>query len=177
MTQTRPDSVRLALPAEAAAITEVQRAWLGNVPALAGMLDVVSTEEMAQSWADAITRPPLANHRVLVATDGEGEIVGFTALGPSEDPDAEPTDGLVAQFCVHPAKANLGHEDRLLHAAADTLRADGFERATWWLRADDDATRAVLTESGWSPDGAHQEVGDEDERVRIKLIRLHTALV
>lgn len=177
MNQMRPDSVRLALPAEASLITSVQRAWLGSVPALATMLDAVSADEMTQAWQQAITRPPMATHRVLVATDSRDEVVGFVAVGPSEDPDAEPTDGLVAQFCVDPAHANRGHEDRLLHAAADTLRADGFERATWWLRADDDVTRAVLTESGWLPDGAHQEIGDEDDRVRLKLIRMHTALV
>ena len=40
MTQPqRPDSVRLAMPAEATAITAVQRSQLASVPALAGVLD------------------------------------------------------------------------------------------------------------------------------------------
>jgi len=174
--ELHPDSVRLAMPAEAVGIVEVQRAWLAGQPRLAPVLDELAAEAMAQAWVSAILRPPLATYRVLVALDQSNGIVGFAAVGPSDDPDAEPADALVAQFCVHPNALGLGHEDRLMHAIADTLRADGFERATWWVNADDDSTRELLEASGWAPDGAHQEIGDEDDHVRIKQVRLHTAL-
>ncbi|WP_341729869.1 GNAT family N-acetyltransferase [Brooklawnia sp.] len=172
-----PDSVRLAMPAEAIDIVAVQRAWLASEPRLAPMLDELDADEMAQAWVAAIVRPPLATYRVLVAIDQAGEIVGFAAVGPSEDPDTEPSDALVAEFCVHPSALGAGHEDRLMHAVADTLRTDGFERATWWVTADDDTTRELLNASGWAPDGAHQEVGNEDGDLRIKQVRLHTSLI
>lgn len=172
----RPDSVRLAMPTEAIAIAEVQRAWLAHRPLLATVLDELDSAQMAEAWAEAIRRPPLATYRVLVALDGEGAVVGFAAIGPSDDPDADHTDGLVAEFCVHPECGDAGHEDRLMHAIAESLKADGFTRATWWALADDDATRALLSQSGWEPDGAHQEIGDEDDHLRIKQVRLHTAL-
>ena len=173
----RPDSVRLALPGEATAITAVQRSWLASIPALAGVLDDLAVDAMVSAWQAAITRPPLASYRVLVALNRAGDVVGFAAVGPSDDPDADFSDALVAEFCIKPGEIGLGHEDRLMHAVADTLRADGFTRATWWVATDDDITRAMLAESGWEPDGAHQEVGSEDGQLRVKRVRLHTALV
>ncbi len=165
------------MPAEAADITAIQRASLGADAQLADLLSGISVDEMISAWHGAITRPPLASYRVLVALDSRDVVVGFAAIGPSDDEDAEPTDGLVAEFCVHPDHRDQGHEDRLMHAVADTLKADGFTRATWWVATTDDATRALLTESGWDTDGAHHEVGDEGDRLRVKQVRLHTALV
>ena len=55
------DSVRLAWPAEAVSISELQRrSWATQWPvALAErMLGSVTTEEMTQAWHRAITRPP-----------------------------------------------------------------------------------------------------------------------
>ena len=56
----------------------------------------------------------------------------------------------------------------------DTLRADGYTRATWWVRATDDPLRGFLTGAGWAADGAHTEVGGEDEESGVKFVRLHT---
>lgn len=182
-------SVRLAMPAEALQIVEIQRrAWAGD-QLNRRMLDAVDAEQMAEVWHQAITRPPLAHFRVLVAIQPFGaaepgdepgstrqrtRVCGFAAIGPSDDPDADATDSLVAEFTVDPLLAGQGHEDRLMHAVVDTMQADGYERATWWVRSDDDALRAWLVDSGWAADGAHREVGTEDGIVRVKQVRLHT---
>lgn len=170
------DSVRLALPVEAAQIATIQRrVWNQQLPAeVAGsVLGGVDLDEMTRSWHAAIVRPPLAQFRVLVAVTDD-RVVGFAALGPSDDPDAEPgQDGIVAEFAIDPAAQRAGHGSRLLNACMDTLRTDGFGRATWWLRSTDDALRRFLTESGWAPDGGHQEIGIDDG-ARLKLVRLHT---
>lgn len=170
------DSVRLALPVEAAQIATIQRrVWNQQLPAeVAGsVLGGVDLDEMTRSWHTAIVRPPLAQFRVLVAVTDD-RVVGFAALGPSDDPDAEPgQDGIVAEFAIDPAAQRAGHGSRLLNACMDTLRTDGFGRATWWLRSTDDALRRFLVESGWAPDGGHQEIGIDDG-ARLKLVRLHT---
>lgn len=173
------DSVRLALPAEAATIAALQRrAWSNEaLPGAAEALASVDLATMTDSWTQAITRPPLAQYRVLVAI-GQERVVGFAALGPSPDPDAEPgEDALVAEFVIDPAAIRQGHGSRLLNAAMDTLRADGFSRATWWVRANDDILRQFLTEAGWGADGAHTEVAVSEDGTRVKLVRLHTGLV
>lgn len=179
MTGVIADSVRLALPAEAEAIATVQRrAWSRGMPAALAspLLESVDAATMAASWRQAILRPPMAQFRVLVAL-GDAEPVGFAAVGPSDDPDAEPgVDGLVAEFAIDPGAQRRGHGSRLLHAVVDTLRADGFSRATWWLRSTDEALRAFLLSSGWGTDGAHSEVAMSEDGPRVKLIRLHTAM-
>ena len=75
-----------------------------------------------------------------------------------------------------PTARRRGHGSRLLNACVDTLRADGFVRVRHWLRADDDLRRAFLTDAGWAADGAHREIGSEDDAIRVKQIRLHTAI-
>lgn len=173
-------SVRLALPTEATAIAEIQqRAWADD-PDLAVLTDEVSSTDAVTAWSEAIMRPPMADFRVLVAVEpdknGAAEVRGFAAIGPSEDADAEHTDALVAEFAVDPRHRGQGHGSRLLNAVVDTLRADRFTRATWWVRTGDDATRRFLTEAGWGADGAHRETGTEDEQIRIKEVRLHTVI-
>jgi len=174
------DSVRLAWPAEAASIAELQRrSWATQWPAdLAElMLASVSLTEMTDSWRAAIERPPEAAFRVLVATDGT-RVVGFASTMPSQDEDADPSaDGAIDQFVVDPAAQHQGHGSRLLNACADTLRADGFGRACCWVNTDDDVLRRFLTAAGWAPDGATREIGSEDESVRLRQVRLHTVLV
>lgn len=173
------DSVRLALPSEAGAIAAVQRrGWLQTLPPelASGALGSVDLAAMTDSWEAAIRRPPLAQFRVLAAL-GDERVVGFAALGPSDDPDAEQgADALVAEFVVDPAAQRHGHGSRLLNACVDTLRADGFSRATWWVPAGDDVLRRFLTGAGWDTDGAHSEVAILDGGPSLKLVRLHTAI-
>ncbi len=173
------DSVRLAWPTEAASIAELQRrSWATQWPAELAelMLTSVSLTEMTDSWRAAIERPPQAAFRVLVATDGQ-RVVGFATTMPSQDGDADPSiDGAIDQFVVDPAAQHRGHGSRLLNACADTLRADGFARACWWVNTNDDALRRFLIAAGWAADGATREIGPEDESVRLKQVRLHTDL-
>lgn len=143
------------------------------------MLADTGLDEMAAIWSAAITHPPEARFRVLVAVGsdqtGQTRIVGFATTVPSDDTDADPkSDGAVGEFVVDRPAQRQGHGSRLLNAAADTLRADGFSSARWWLDSSDDITRAFLVEAGWQPDGAHREIGTEDGSYRIKQVRLHT---
>ena len=173
------DSVRLAWPAEALSIAELQRrSWAVQWPAdLAElMLTSASLTEMTDSWRSAIERPPQAAFRVLVATDGK-RVVGFASTMPGQDDDVDPSvDGAIDQFVVDPAAQHRGHGSRLLNACADTLRADGFTTAAWWVLAGDDVLRTFLGSAGWAPDGAHREIGSEDASIRVKQVRLHTDL-
>lgn len=172
------DSVRLAWPAEAATIAELQRrSWTGLPAAMAEpMLASITLAQMTEVWQQVIRRPEQAQFRVLVAVD-QARLVGFATTLPSTDVDAETgSDGEIDQFVIDPPARRLGHGSRLLNACADTLRADGFRRAVCWVIAADDALRGFLTVAGWAPDGAHREIGTEDESVRVKQIRLHTDL-
>lgn len=177
------DSVRLALPAEAAEIAALQRrAWIDRTSSddpltslYTGLLAAVDLDAMVASWHRAITRPPEARFRVLVAVAGSGGVTAFATPTPSDDPDADARhDGAIAEFAVDPHARRRGHGSRLLNACVDTLRADGFDRATWWVESTDDALRAFLVGAGWAADGGSREIGTDDETVRLKQVRLHT---
>jgi GNAT superfamily N-acetyltransferase len=113
--------------------------------------------------------------RVLVALE-RADLRGFALVHPSYDPDSDQVaDGEVGEFVIGAAHQRAGHGSRLLQAAMDTLAADKFTRAVWWVTAGDDALRAFVTESGWEPDGAHRELATENGST-VKQVRLHTSL-
>jgi GNAT superfamily N-acetyltransferase len=187
-TQRQPhpvaDSVRLAWPSEAAAIAAIQRrGWDENLPpeAREAVLGSVDVEDMTKAWEQAISRPPDARCRVLVAVAqsdaaaGQSPVTGFAATLPCPDTDAHPRDdGMIHELVVDPPAQRHGHGSRLLNACADTLRADGFARAHCWLTSTDDRGLAFLRDAGWQPDGAHREIGTSDGAGRLKQVRLHT---
>ncbi|MGW7679905.1 GNAT family N-acetyltransferase [Kribbella sp. NPDC054772] len=171
-------SVRLALPAEANEIGEIQvAAWRTSYAGLlpADVLADLNPAQFAAQWRAALLAPGEARNRVMVALAGR-TLVGFAAITPSDDPDADAQrDALIAELAVSPEATRAGHGSRLLNAVVDTIRADGFGRVTVWVNSTDDVLRAFYTEAGWAPDGAHRELDlYGDESVRIKQIRLHT---
>lgn len=171
-------SARLAWPDDAAAIVRIQlETWrtlyAGLIPA--EQLAALDPTELTERWAATISTPTDARMRVLVALE-RADVRGFTIVHPSYDPDSDQiSDGEVGEFVIDAAHQRAGHGSRLLQAAMDTLAADKFNRAVWWVGASDDALRAFVTASGWEPDGAHRELGSETGAT-IKQVRLHTSL-
>lgn len=180
MTDVTADrSVRVAWVADAPAIGAVQsRAWRACYRGLLpeALLDSLDPDLLAGQWADAVRRPPSARHRVLVALD-RNDVVGFAALAPSDDPDADPlADAEITVLAVDPDHVGAGHGSRLLAAAADTCRADRFGRLVTWLLSQDDAQRRFLESAGWAADGAHRELTLDDDPGSARQVRLHTSL-
>lgn len=172
-------SVRLALPAEADAIGEIQvaawqRSYQGLLPA--DVLADLNPAQFAAQWRAALLAPGEARNRVMVALAGR-TVVGFAAITASDDPDADPRgDALIAELAVDPEATRAGHGSRLLNAVIDTTRADGFTRVTVWVNSTDDVVRDFYTVAGWGADGAHRELDlYGDGSTRVKQIRLHTA--
>ncbi|NLE98917.1 MAG: GNAT family N-acetyltransferase [Propionibacterium sp.] len=167
------NTVRLAMPAEAVDIARIQRRAWSEDPALKVMLSRVPADEASRIWHEAITRPPMAKMRILVAL-GEAGIVGFAVTVPSDDPDATPVTGELAEFVVDVKNRESGHGSRLVNAAVDTLRQDGFQVATTWLPTTADDLREFFVSGGWAADGAHRESTTDDGAHHLKLLRLHT---
>lgn len=172
-------SVRVGWADDAPAIAQVQlEVWRASYD---GVLPVevleVDPEVAARAWRQSLGRPADARQRVLVALE-RNRVVGFTLTQPATDPDCDPgRDGELGELTIGPTDRGQGHGSRLLQAAVDTLRADGFVRAVHWALAGDDAQRAFLTGSGWEPDGAHRELDlDGSGDTTVKQVRLHTAI-
>ena len=173
-------SCRVAWADDAPAMAQVQvRAWRDSYDGLlpADVLDALDPAAIAAGWQEALTRPPDARNRVLVALERD-QLTGFAVTGPATDPDCDPiADGEVTDLTVDPVRRHEGHGSRLMQACIDTLRADRFTRAVTWLPATADELRAFLTGAGWAPDGAHRTLDlTGDGSVTVKQVRLHTSL-
>ena len=173
-------SVRVAWPADAAAIADVQvRCWRLTYAGLLGeqALAAMDVDAFAQRWASQLERPGDARNRVLVALE-RNTVRGYAVLVPSPDPDHDQVaDAELVELVLDPDFTGAGHGSRLVHAGVETMRADRFTRASTWVRTTDDALRRFLTASGWAPDGAHRELDlYGDGTVTLKQLRLHTDL-
>lgn len=171
-------SARLAWPSDARAIAQCQvKGWRAKYADVlpADVLAGFDVDDFEAVWAEALSKPKEARARVLVALE-RATVRGFALVHPSADPDADPVaDVEIAEFVVDPEHQRLGHGSRLLQASIDTVRADKFDRALWWVGSSDDIVRAFVTESGWEPDGAHRELEDPSGS-HLKQVRLHTDL-
>ena len=171
-------SARLAWPDDASAMARIQvAAWRANYAELipTAQLDALDPAQLAERWAMTISTPKEARMRVLVALE-RAAVRGFALVHPSYDPDSDQiADGEIGELIIDPEHQREGHGSRLLQAAIDTLTADTFTRAVWWVGSTDDALRRFVSESGWEPDGAHRELAAEDGST-VKQIRLHTSL-
>jgi len=171
-------SVRTAKVSDAPAVGVVQaavwtQAYAGRVPD-----DVVALFEppaFAKAWRQSLSSPPQGVHRLLVACAGN-QVVGFAAIGPSQDPDAGPALGEVTALGVHPGARRLGHGSRLLNACVDHLRGAGAEDVATWVLADDEATRAFLVASGLLPDGAFRDRVVSPDGDTLREVRLVASL-
>ena len=167
-------SARIARPSDAPAVGLVQAAVWRD--AYAGVLppEVVNQFDgpsFARVWRNSLSTPPSSRHILLVGCAGE-QVVGFTALGPSADADASETSGEVLALGVHPDARRSGHGSRLLNAAVDTLRGQGFDTVSTWILVTEESSRAFLTAAGFSPDSAFRDrVIDVDGTV-VREVRL-----
>ena len=127
----------------------------------------------AAAWAAAIDARVPAHH-VLVAMEGPWR-VGFCATAPAGDDDAgDAPTVLITPLLVEPRWGRRGHGSRLLAAAVDLARTDGFTRAVTWVPERDQVTQDFLTSAGWQPEGTLRalDTGAGD----LREIRLHADL-
>jgi ribosomal protein S18 acetylase RimI-like enzyme len=167
-------SVRIARPNDASAVGLVQAAvWRAAYDAVLPreLVGQFKASSFARVWRDSLNAPPSPRHVLLVGCAG-AQVVGFAAVGPSIDPDANETSGEVLALGVHPDARGSGHGSRLLNAAVDTLRGKEFDSMSVWLLARDEDTRAFLTAAGLVPDGAYRDRVIDVDRALAREVRL-----
>ena len=148
--------VRAAVPEDAAALAEVhvrtwQAAYAGLVPQ--HHLDAMDPAQREPGWRRWLgdLRPPAA----ILVWDCAAGPVGFVAVQPSRDPDAEPgTIGEITAIYLLPDHWGRGAGRQLMAAALEHLVRSGFRRATLWVLASNVRARRFYEAAGWRPDGA-----------------------
>lgn len=129
--------------------------FAGVVPdeVLAGL----DPQDLAMVWASGILNPPTPGHRLLVAVDDE-QVVGYAAIGPGQDPDADAETVELLALEVAPSRQRQGHGSRLMAAAIDHARGSGWTTALTWCPVHDEVRRSFLQSAGWGPDTAYRDV-------------------
>lgn len=142
-------------------------------------LEDLDAGDIAMVWASGVLNPPTPGHRLLVAID-DNRVVGYAAIGPSQDPDADGETAELLALEVDPEHLGHGHGSRLMAAAVDHLRASGMTSAATWCPVHDEARRNFLQSAGWGPDSAYRDVavGREEDGtdVLVREVRLVTQL-
>jgi GNAT superfamily N-acetyltransferase len=173
-------SVRVAAADDAPAVAAVQAAsWkqIFGATLPPAVLDLLRAPLAVEQWRLAAAEPPSRRHHLLVAQDGAG-VVGFAAIGPAGDPDTHAeTDAELVAIGVLPDRVGEGHGSRLVNAAVDHLRRDGFATARVWVTGSD-PLRPFLEGAGWAADGAHRSLDlHGDGAVVVAQVRLHASIV
>jgi GNAT superfamily N-acetyltransferase len=176
--------VRPARPEDAAEIARIQlstwrTAYARVVPAR--VLEGVGDEFALAQWRAAIATPPTPQHRVLVAQEQQWT-AGFAAIGPADDDDlvgepagAKATTFAITTLLVEPRWGRRGHGSRLLAAAVDLARADGFTVGIAWVLEADEASLSFYRSAGWEPDGTGRAL--DMDGTAVHEVRLHASLV
>lgn len=173
-------SVRPARIDDAAEIARIQvDTWrIGYRDLLpAPIVESLSAEAVQPAWTEAVEAPPSDQHHVFVAQEQQW-LVGFAAVGPVDSNEEGITDpprtAQIAPLLVEPRWGRRGHGSRLLAAAVDHARSDGFSRLITWVPAGDGASLSFYRSAGWDTDGFARVLDTGVGEMRE--IRLHVAL-
>ena len=132
-----------------------QVAYRGHMPD--DFLDGLDVEKRMNMWR-ALTQD--SDKIIFIAEDIEGEIVGFSALGPSRDPDAKPDTAEVSAIYIHPEKWGKGIGRTLLSTSLGEVRKREFDQLTLWVLEANQRARSFYDSFGFTQDGA---IKDDDQ--------------
>jgi ribosomal protein S18 acetylase RimI-like enzyme len=117
----------------------------------ADALAAVPEASMIEYWTER-WRYERDTHQLTVATEGD-TIVGFTYLGPDEEPDT----GILHAIHVAPDAQGRGIGGALMADALEKLAANGRHYAVLWVLAENAHARAFYERGGWAPDGEQRD--------------------
>jgi GNAT superfamily N-acetyltransferase len=154
------DTVRLASMLDCERIGEITvAAWRDRLGGILPneILSGLNAPDLGMVWAGALINPPTPAHRLLVAVTSDS-VIGYAAIGPSSDPDADARTAELLALEVDPLHQRAGHGSRLMTAAVDLSRQAGFEEMSAWCPVADEVRRAFLQSAGWAPDSAIRDL-------------------
>ncbi|VXB37124.1 GNAT family N-acetyltransferase [Nocardioides sp. AX2bis] len=148
--------VRRAEPDDAAGIARVHvRGWQVGYRGLLpdAVLDSLSVAERTVGWRERLTHPDPGGAATSVAVVAD-QVLGFSSVGPSRDPDAAPLTGELWALYVDPDRWRRGTGRALDAAAVEGLARTGTTTATLWVLSTNTRARAFYERQGWRVDGA-----------------------
>jgi GNAT superfamily N-acetyltransferase len=154
--------IRRALADDALGVASVhvrswQAAYRGLLPDM--YLDQLDVDARRAAWAGTIAEEDWPRTGTLVATEANGNVVGFAHVGPARDDDLDPlVVGELASIYVLPQVWGSGVGRRLMLAAVNVLRDAGFGAAILWVLDGNDRAQRFYEIGGWQLDGAAKDI-------------------
>jgi GNAT superfamily N-acetyltransferase len=154
--------IRRALADDALGVATVhvrswQAAYRGLLPDT--YLDQLDIDARRAAWARTIAEADWPRTGTLVATEANGNVVGFAHVGPARDDDLDPLlVGELASIYLLPQVWGSGVGRRLMLAAVNVLRDAGFGSAILWVLDGNDRAQRFYEIGGWQLDGAAKDI-------------------
>ncbi len=126
-----------------------QNAYKGQIPD--SILDSLSIDEKTESWGKELKNPH-KNTYAYVA-DVDGVVAGWVTGGVSRDEDVTKETGELYGIYVHPDYTDKGLGSKLMGHLLDTLKRDGYKKATLWVLDTNEKTRKWYESKGWQVEG------------------------
>ena len=93
----------------------------------------------------------------MLVAESRGQLVGFTAVGPTRDPDNDPRiTGELRIIIVDGADRGAGVGSGLITAGERAMRDSGFLAATLWVIPENARAVRVYERCGWSSDATER---------------------
>jgi ribosomal protein S18 acetylase RimI-like enzyme len=149
--------IRKATPKDAPGIAKVhvttwQFAYRSQLPD--AFLDSLSVEKRILTWQDILSNPT-PRSTVWIA-EAQDSILGFCAVGPSQDDDTTSETGHLYAIYIDPKHMGQGIGSQLMAKGLESLKAQGFTETTLWVLDTNEKTRKFYESKGWSEDGAEK---------------------
>ena len=125
-----------------------QVAYRGHMPD--DFLDGLDVEKRTNMWRELTQNPA---NIIFIAEDTQGNIVGFSALGPSRDSDGNPSTAEVSAIYVDPERWEKGIGRALLSASLEEVLKREFSQLTLWVLEANQRARSFYEMFGFIPDG------------------------
>lgn len=153
-------TVRPTEVADAQAVADIQvsswrAAYRGIIPA--PQLAAMTASERAGRYAALIASLPERCGHWVACVDGRP--VGFVAVGPSRDDDADRNKtGEIFALYVEPDHWGEGAGRELMTIALDYLTGCEFAEVTLWVLAENQRGRRFYTAAGFTADGGEADI-------------------
>lgn len=125
--------IRNATTEDSAAVARVHVAsWLSTYPGLVpqAVLESLSVERRTHVWQSVLERA--SEQFIVVATDRQGDVVGFANGGPEREKDKHYTAELYALYLLKSVQGR-GEGKALLLAAAEQFSGRGHKAMLLWV--------------------------------------------
>ena len=114
-------------------------------------LSGLSIDTKTENWKKKLENLDEGVHAIVAIADDK--VVGWCTFGKNRDLDAKPTTGELHGIYVIPEQIGTGAGSKLMENVIETLKSEGYTKATLWVLSDNETTKQWYEKKGWKADG------------------------